>query len=82
MARKIPQDIKRKVKKMRHKYFGDIASEHYLKTGEPILIKENVKKADDDIAEIMKRNEANTKEAKKNQKRGRRTKKEYNTIFI
>ena len=43
-----------KLKKMRKKYFGDIASEEYIQTGKPRIIREKEDDADDSIAKILK----------------------------
>ena len=82
MERKITQDIKRKVAKMRRKYFGDIASEEYIRTGMPSIVTEKLEKLDDDIKRLTRENRKNTKEVIANAKKGRKGKKEYNTIFI
>lgn len=83
--RKIPQDVKRKVKAMRKKYFEGYCSDYYMKTGIPLMEKEKIEQSKTDILPLMKENEKNTKKAKQNAKqklKRRRTKIEDNIVFI
>ena len=45
--------MEQKLKKMRKKYFGDIASEEYIRTGKPRIIREKEDAADDRIAKMI-----------------------------
>ena len=46
--------MNQKMKKMRKKYFGDIASEEYIQTGMPQMIEKRVEDTDDFVKKLLK----------------------------
>ena len=65
--------MNQKMKKMRKKYFGDIASEEYIQTGIPQMIEKRVEDTDEFVKKILKEDKKamrkRVREAKKNYKK-------------
>lgn len=57
--------MEQKLKKLRKKYAEGYVSDYFLKTGEPLHIKERVDEADEQLKKMQKQNDKNVKKAQK-----------------
>ena len=58
-----------KLKKLRKKYAEGYVSDYFLKTGEPLHIKERVDEAEEQLKKMQKQNDKNIKKAEKEAKK-------------
>lgn len=84
MEREIRPGMKKQIKSLRKKYCEGLCSDFYIKTGIPRIHAERVEQAKEDLKPMLKENEKKTKEAIKTAKkrRGRKTKKEEQLIYV
>lgn len=57
--------MEQKLKKLRKKYAEGYVSEYFLKTGEPLQVKNRVDEAEDHLEKMQKQNAKNLKKAEK-----------------